>query len=289
MNKIVEGLSGGMPIKTDRTLPHMQQAWLLIGSALGKALILPRSLYVLVGKLGSFGFIIDGCTISGSDPYSITSGLIWLDGEIYQVDSASGITGTGGLYWKVIESYLGTDPETFSDASTQNMHLIRKVTLVVDTPDPGDIGVTYFYASGDDAIQYVANTVATLLSFGLQDVWHEVDAGGEPAFENSWTYGGGHKVKFMMERTLNRKYSRVMIIGTLSKSSPATVGETIFTLPSQYRPNEVMNIQLFNTDAEDRSIQIDTDGNVMYNGEGSVIPGDFELVGQCEIIVPSVQ
>lgn len=83
--------------------------------------------------------IIYGCVVSGSNPYAVTAGAIYYNGEIYLVDAASGLAPGGGqtIVWDIVETFDAIDPVTFSDLSTHSVHQISKIALIVGASGSG--------------------------------------------------------------------------------------------------------------------------------------------------------
>lgn len=94
------------------------------------------------------------------------------------------------------------------------------------------------------------------------DQWHDVDASGEPAFENSWAnYGSGYQsARFIKDASGVVHLSGVVASGT--------VPETIFTLPAGYRPDD--NI-LLSTESNTgiAELEIKPEGDVYVNSGGN--------------------
>lgn len=78
-------------------------------------------------------YVLWGCKNTGSYPaYNISSGAVWYLGEVYHFDGASfSVTGSNVAVVKLsVTQYTSdADPVTFTDASTHNVHNIRKVTI----------------------------------------------------------------------------------------------------------------------------------------------------------------
>lgn len=85
--------------------------------------------------------ILHGCVLTGSvsgagNPYSITAGAIFYNGEVYQVPAKNGvISGANVLMGTVTPAYASGDPVQQDDLSLFNQHKI--VTLVIDQGTSG--------------------------------------------------------------------------------------------------------------------------------------------------------
>ena len=110
--------SAAMPIKQG-TLDHLQSAY--------KEIIQGLALQMVKGGNG----ILYGCikTQTGLS-WSITSGYVYYNGEVYLSDAASGVLSGGQSIWGTITTTnltaANADPVQFSDGSNNNVHLIEK-------------------------------------------------------------------------------------------------------------------------------------------------------------------
>jgi len=90
------------------------------------------------------------------------------------------------------------------------------------------------------------------------DSWHEVGTAGEPAFENNWVnYDGTTRATAAFRKDA---LGFVHIKGMVKNG---TIGQTIFTLPSGYRPPKYLYYPIASWDAY---------GQVYVNDAGQVIP-----------------
>lgn len=118
--------SAAMPVKQG-TLDHLQSAYTEIvqGFALQFLAQAPRG-------------ILYGCILTqvGSN-WSITSGYVYSNGEIYLADAASGVLGGGQSIWGTITTTnltaTNADPVEFSNGSSYNVHEIRKIVWASGT------------------------------------------------------------------------------------------------------------------------------------------------------------
>jgi len=110
--------SAAMPVKQG-TLDHLQSAY--------KEIIQGLALQMVKGGNG----ILYGCikTQTGLS-WSITSGYVYYNGEVYLSDAASGVLSGGQSIWGTITTTnltaANADPVQFSDGSNNNVHLIEK-------------------------------------------------------------------------------------------------------------------------------------------------------------------
>lgn len=79
--------------------------------------------------------VLYGCVLTGSysgagNPYAVTAGAVYYNGEVYQVDAVSGtISGTNVLIGTVTTTYNANDPAQFSDGTMNNVHRIKKMVI----------------------------------------------------------------------------------------------------------------------------------------------------------------
>lgn len=118
--------SAAMPVKQG-TLDHLQSAYTEIvqGFALQMLSQAPRG-------------IINGCILTQTGlNWSITSGYVYSNGEIYLADAAAGVLGVGQSIWGTITTtYLtatNADPVQFSDGASYYVHEIRKIVWASGT------------------------------------------------------------------------------------------------------------------------------------------------------------
>lgn len=122
MNRVDFTLTGGRPIKED-TYGHMQNGFIEAISNMLKE----------TGTTAPDGVKLFGCDVTitgGGNTGEVTAGAVYIAGEIYTVDAASGITKTGSdtFVFKIMET-TASPTLTYFDATSQNPHLVRKATL----------------------------------------------------------------------------------------------------------------------------------------------------------------
>jgi len=93
--------------------------------------------------------------------------------------------------------------------------------------------------------------------------WRYVGAAGQPAFNTNWQNNGGvyADLSFYKDPT-----GRVHIRGEVENTAGTGVGETVFTLPAGYRPDEAGIYRHICTSFGDGYIIILTDGTVNFGG-----------------------
>ncbi len=75
------------------------------------------------------------------------------------------------------------------------------------------------------------------LSYGRGEDWHYVGEAGEPAFANSWVNAGpGQQLGFRI-----RESGIVDVQGVVKDG---TVDAAVFTLPSDYRPSNIIDVPI---------------------------------------------
>jgi hypothetical protein len=186
--------TSGFPIKAG-TLDFIQQSYQEGLDALAKAVIYDPTTVT----------ILSGCVLSGSGPYTLTAGSVYYAGEIYLVDPISSVQGVGAAFIANIVITPGVpDPVTFSDGSSNSVHNVRKITVVLGTTGTGIGGIDFVN-------------------------WASINTGWFTASNNNnWVNTG---VRF-------KKYVNgdVQINGVSNSAATAPTTTTVFTLPVGYRP-----------------------------------------------------
>lgn len=94
-----------------------------------------------IGYTSNDVIILYGCVLTGNysgagNAYSVTSGAVYYNGEVYLVDAVSGtISGTNVLIGTLTTTYQSGDPVQMSDGSLKNVHEIR--TFVISQAGTG--------------------------------------------------------------------------------------------------------------------------------------------------------
>lgn len=111
--------TGGHPFKLDNLL-HMQEGVTESLTALSKAI---GQHFKLWG--------VDVTLTNSNNTATWTAGAIVYDNEVCLVDAGT-VTKTSLQVFRfgTVDSYLAIDPQTYADASTNNVHLVRKATIV---------------------------------------------------------------------------------------------------------------------------------------------------------------
>jgi hypothetical protein len=97
------------------------------------------------------------------------------------------------------------------------------------------------------------------------DIWHNIGAGGEPAFQNSWVnFGSGY-----VGARFRKEQGRVFVEGTIKSGATATVA---WTFPAGYRPATEIQRQIRGTDGTERLslVDIQPGGNMQIVMAGAV-------------------
>lgn len=85
-------------------------------------------------------YILRGVINSGTYPvYTTTEGVVFYDGEFFLTDATNFNAGSDVGVFSIIQTQYGTDadPCTFSDATTHNIHNIRKMQLTAGASGSG--------------------------------------------------------------------------------------------------------------------------------------------------------
>jgi hypothetical protein len=109
-----------MPVM-GRTLDHLQEAHQETADAICKGMHLdPTRITILYG-----------CVNTGdTTDYVISAGAVYYNGEIFMVDAATfSVVGPDTAICLIEETYQAGDPTAFTDGSSHNVHLIRKMKI----------------------------------------------------------------------------------------------------------------------------------------------------------------
>jgi hypothetical protein len=132
--------TSAMPFKSG-TLAHLQAAH---QETTQLTLTAMQAAVPIIG----FGTILVGANVgySGSN-WTVSAGAIYINGEIFLTDAASGIlTGTDVIVGTITTTYVTAanyDPSLFSDGTSNNVHEVRKV--VWSSGPSGSGSVTYSF------------------------------------------------------------------------------------------------------------------------------------------------
>lgn len=112
MKKFISSDLGGAPVfKNDLRDIFQTELWDII-----EALLYPYT-------LGSEGIILSGCNVTGSGPYTISPGLVYLDGEYFRYAGETGLT---------LPRYIQQNPSqvldnrTFADSTVHTVALTKE-------------------------------------------------------------------------------------------------------------------------------------------------------------------
>lgn len=95
---------------------------------------------------------------------------------------------------------------------------------------------------------------------GKAEDWHNVGDTGEPAFEDSWTNIGGSYVPARFRLNGDGEVEIAMAV------KDGDAGTTIFTLPTDYRPQYAIDFAVTDGAGGVTTVTIDTDGSVNWVG-----------------------
>jgi hypothetical protein len=110
-----------------RTMAHIMETITEIADSVARPII---GNYVANDLVILYGCILTGNFSGAGNPFAVTAGAVYYNGEIYQVDAVSGtISGANVLVGTIVTTYQSGDPVTMSDNSTVSVHEIRKVVI----------------------------------------------------------------------------------------------------------------------------------------------------------------
>lgn len=145
---------------------------------------------------------------------------------------------------------------------------------------PGDIAID-LGATDDYRTFLVADEIVYGTKTGSGDpptmeTWHQIGAGGEPAFGTNWANNAVGQRNAAFRRTPD---GCVQLAGNVKTTANVSTGSQIFTLPVGYRPDALTIFPAtFNNPAVAASVVIATTGVVSLNNfSGSVTIGGLPL------------
>jgi hypothetical protein len=122
----------------------------------------------------------------------------------------------------------------------------------------------------------VAVLTATTPTRRGADDWLLIGGAGQPSFQNSWVNFGG---AFPSARFRKNAEGRVTLSGVVKKSGSWSVPETIFTLPTGFRPDEqlMMGVKCRGATGDENQgrLDIQTGGNVVIVIGGLASPVQY--------------
>lgn len=278
--------TGGHPI-TVNDFDHMQAGIREAIVNLMKALL---SNGTSVPNCRLYGMVV---TTYGNGDVDITAGACVLDGEICEFDYQLIPDGTvaPGQYGVItyVDTYGPNNPVTYADASTHNVHRIRKAHVIAQNTPATSAQLDWSTSSPRFEQILKANLV------GSVGVWRYVGDIGQPAYVNGFQAAGpiaGATRQLRFRKLISEEviiegyldFNGIASIGSFASLTPSTPLD-IFTLPTGHRPdNEDTMISL---PVECPAgwvtflIRVNTDGKVQVIGApvvgSGVVPGDYGL------------
>lgn len=241
-----------------------------------------------------YGMVV---TTYGSGDVEITAGACVLDGEICEFDYQLIPSGTlaPGQYGVItyVDTYGPNNPVTYLDASTHNVHRIRKAHVIAQNTPASSTQLDWSTNSPRFEQILKANLV------GATGAYRYVGAVGQPIFLNSFATGYPGATPEQELRFIKLITGEVLVEGWMFFDGIATVGSfasltpstplTIFTLPSGHRPDNLDTKISLPVQSPAGwvtfEILINTNGNVEVIGAplvgGGVTPGDFGATNSC--------
>jgi len=211
-------------------------------------------------------YVLWGCVNTGSFPnYDISAGAVWYLGEVYEVDATTfTITGGNVAVATVVTTQYTTyaDPVTFTDASTHNVHNIRKVSIGAAASGSG---IADFSDLVYDAVRYPQAT-ETVIGVAEIATQAEVNAGLDDERIVTASKLAVTPTVMHVDGAVKRKI-KVIEIGAwdMSSASTLTVAHGLSTAFSKVRRITVM-------------IQNDTSSQL---SEINITDSGFALQGSC--------
>lgn len=121
-----------------RSNRHLQESIAEGDDAVFKAMLsLYNMTYVANDMVVCYGVLNSGSSSGLGNPWNVSAGWVYYNGEFYEVPAVSGTFASGAtvLVLTLTTSYQSGDPSLFSDGSLKNVHQIR--TMVVSEAASG--------------------------------------------------------------------------------------------------------------------------------------------------------
>jgi len=292
--------SVGLPVKHG-TVDFLQTSYKEVSNWVAQSYITSQlgsfstaSAYIIKGQQGT----VIGM---GSGPiYDFPEAIVYYNDELFSMPGIivdSGASGGGyHTYAQIATSFdtsAITDPVTFTDYISRNIHQIRSMTItsatgsfdyrnaivVPTTVDLISSATSSVYSEFSTVYSYITN-----LQYETSErLWVEVGTGGSSGtYSSGWAADGS--VYGNLKYTQNLSATKTWITGAVKTTS--TVGSaTIFTLPAAYRPSIHLRfpVTLYNTSTTLTDfIHILTTGEVQYTG--SIAGAGYKIYFNCHFL-----
>ena len=175
--------------------------------------------------------IVSGCNASiGATTTDISAGWLFWNNEFFRFDGATGLANGLPVWIQTQLDYVGPQvPHADSTLKDSYADITVEMYAAASASDPSH----FDYSSTEGVSQMIRD----LIEFNPSDYlpsahesWHEVNAVGEPAFENSFANASGsNKLRFIRSQD-----ATVQVSGRITFGGAAG---NIFTLPFGFRPS----------------------------------------------------
>ena len=225
---------------------------------------------LITNSVGSYStasaYAIWGLEVTGSGPYNVATGSVLLNGEVYDVNGASGlVNNVGGYYaWGYPTTTYDpiADPTTMSDYSVKNLHQIRKMTLTStqSTPGGGFLLTSVVRVPTLATTTYVGTAISTEYTGSSAIGW---TASGV-TYSSGWSTDASFPFRYAKSAA-----GEVIFKGRISKSTAPSVAGKIIDLPASVMPTHTgfYPISYYNNSNYNTGlIQVDLAGGVTLYG-----------------------
>lgn len=129
--------TSAMPFKSG-TLEHLQSAHIQTTQ------VTITTMQATTPLVGIFGGILYGCNVSYTGlNWIVTAGAVFLNGEVFECDSAAGtLVGTDIIVGTITTTNITAanyDPSEFSDSALYNVHEVRKIVWTTGASGSADV------------------------------------------------------------------------------------------------------------------------------------------------------
>jgi hypothetical protein len=174
-------------------------------------------------------FVITGCEQSGSGPFNISEGLVFIDGKICVFD---GLTGVSSFPIYINKQELETDNKTYGDLVDRATELHCKAVVGNDSVPYIELPVSQNAVGLDSLISprsdmYALNLSSVSASTKATNNLHK-------ALKPSEVVSATTSLAIIKYRI----HSNIVQVKIEFPTSSPTLGATIFTFPADYRPTD---------------------------------------------------
>lgn len=228
---------------------------------------LQNQLYEAIEAIGNGlndNFVISGCEVAGNDPYDISSGIVFIDGNICTFAGASGVSWPFYLNKQTDE----TDNQPYNDGVTRATEIHYKAVSGSDSQPniefPSPMSFDRAIIQLTDSVNINSSTVAASAT-AVNTLKNLLDQQSANYPLEAPNFGDNTAVKYGY-----RKVTKDLVQIRISFKSTTTGASVLFSLPTGYKPSGAI-LATINNDAV---VKVQTDGTVIL--QENTVPGNVD-------------